>query len=438
MSTISTNNNKKKFMMGWMIVVGCMLIQAIPFGVASNIQPQFVSYVIEGKGFSLAAFSLIFTLGTVVSAVASPFIGMAFNKVNAKFIYLLGCILSGGGFLAFSMCQELWQFYLIAGIVQVGTAAISSIGVPLLINAWFDEESKGKAMGLAFAGGSIGNIFLQQMVAYSLKANGYAQSYLLFGALSLIVGIPVSLLMLRTPKDDSEIVRGNKKAKKEEVKKEDTVSVEWGYALSEVKNIKFFWLFGLGLFFVGMYVSALAVQYPAYLKGFLKIDPMIVGSVGSIFALFSLGGNLFGGIIFDKLGVTKGLVAAFILAAGSCVALMGSAQVAQFSFVFAALKGLSVFAYMMGPAYLAGSFFGKKEFGAILGVVQIFFAVGFAAGSSVFGLLVDNLGYTAAWTSILVFIAIAYGALIVTSIGMSKLNKARIAKLQAESASKAA
>ena len=53
---------------------------------------------------------------------------------------------------------------------------------------------------------------------------------------------------------------------------------------------------------------------------------------------------------------------------------------------------------MMGPSLLAGSFFGKKEFGAILGVVQIFFAVGFAAGSSVFALLVDKAGYSVAWT----------------------------------------
>ena len=48
-----------------------MLIQAIPFGVASNIQPQFVSYVVEENGFTLAGFSLIFTLGTIASAVAS-------------------------------------------------------------------------------------------------------------------------------------------------------------------------------------------------------------------------------------------------------------------------------------------------------------------------------------------------------------------------------
>ncbi|MGL5347738.1 MAG: conjugated bile salt MFS transporter [Peptostreptococcaceae bacterium] len=430
------STNKKKFATGWLIVVACMLIQAIPFGVAANIQPQFVSYVVEEKGFTLAGFSLIFTLGTVVSAIASPFIGMMFNKINTKVMYLLGCILSGGGFLAFSLCQELWQFYLVAGVVQVGTAAISSIGVPLLINGWFDELSKGKAMGLAFAGGSIGNIFLQQMTANFLVSYGASKSYMIFGALSLAVGIPITLLFLRMPKNDTEIVKGNKKQDEKEDK--NTVTVDWGYTFKEAKNLKFFWVFALGLFFLGMYVSALAVQYPAYLKLHLGLDPKIVGNVGSVFALCSLGGNLFGGIIFDKLGLTKGLVVALVLAASSCLALIFAGQMPILAIVFAALKGLSVFAYMMGPSLLAGSFFGKKEFGAILGVVQIFFAVGFAAGSSVFGLLVDNMGYSVAWGSILVFIFICYGSLIAASIGMSKLNKDRIAKLEKEESVKVA
>ena len=50
---MSTLNKSKKLATGWLIVVACMLIQAIPFGVASNIQPQFVSYVVEEKGFTL-------------------------------------------------------------------------------------------------------------------------------------------------------------------------------------------------------------------------------------------------------------------------------------------------------------------------------------------------------------------------------------------------
>ena len=425
MNTLNQNKSKK-FATGWLIVVACMLIQAIPFGVASNIQPQFVSYVVEEKGFTLAGFSLIFTLGTIVSAVASPFIGMMFNKISAKTMYLLGAILSGGGFLAFSMCQELWQFYIVAGIVQVGTSIISSIGIPLLINSWFDDTTKGKALGLAFAGSGLGNIFLQQMTAYSLVNFGSSKSYLMFGALSLIVGIPVSLLFLRMPKNNSEIVKGNKKENRKE-ESQNTTTVEWGYTFKEAKNLKF----------LGMYVSALAVQYPAYLKVHLAIDPKFVGNVGSVFALFSLGGNLFGGALFDKLGVTKGLIIAFILAGVSCLALMFAGQMEILAIVFAALKGLSVFAYMMGPSLLVGAFFGNKEFGAILGVVQIFFAVGFAAGSSVFGLLVDNMGYGVAWWVVFAFIIVCYGSLIVASIGMTKLNKERIANLTNNSTKKA-
>lgn len=436
MSTLNQSKSKK-LATGWLIVIACMLIQAIPFGVASNIQPLFMAYILDpqsGYGFSQAGFSLIFTLGTVVSAIASPFVGSMYNKVSVKTMYLAGSILSGGGFLAFSMCKELWQFYLVAGIVQVGTAAISSIGVPLLINGWFDELSKGKAMGLAFAGGSIGNIFLQSMTAFSLANFGISKSYLMFGALSLAVGIPISILFLRMPKNDGEIVKGKKKGNDKEENNSD-VSVDWGYSLKEVKSLKYFWILALGLFFLGMYVSVLAVQYPAYLKNFLKVDPMIVGMVGSTFALFSLGGNLFGGVIFDKLGITKGLMVAFGLAGTSCLALMNAGSIPMLAPVFAALKGLSVFAYMMGPSLLTGSFFGKKEFGAILGVVQIFFAVGFAAGSSIFGLLVDNMGYSVAWTFVFAFIVVCYVSLITASIGMTKLNKERISKLQASTSS---
>ena len=412
--------DKKRFSQAWIIVVACMLIQAIPFGVASNIQPQFVSYVVQEKGFTLAGFSLIFTLGTVASAVASPFIGVLFNKVNTRLMFLLGAILSGGGFFAFSMCNQLWQFYLVAAVVQIGTAAISSIGVPLVINRWFDEESKGKAMGIAFAGSGLGNIFLQQLVVSSLVANGASKSYMIFGALSLIVGIPVALFFIKMPKNDSEVVRGNKKAEKHEA-----ISTDSGFTFKEATKTKYFWFFGIALFFLGMYVSALAVQYPAFLSSDAGFKPGLVASVGSVFALFCLFGNLFGGAIFDKLGVTKGLIVAFVLAALSCVSLMFSKELAFLAFIFAITKGLSVFAYMIGPSILTGSFFGQKDFGAILGVVQIFFAIGFAAGSSVFGVLVDNFGYRVAWIVILVFIVIAYLSLIGTSIGIEKFKKQR-------------
>ena len=148
-------------------------------------------------------------------------------------MYIVGCILSGGGFLAFSICRELWQFYLVSAIVQVGTSVISSIGVPLLINSWFDDVTKGKAMGIAFAGSGLGNIFLQQLVTSSLAANGPSRSYMIFGALSLIVGLPVSIFLLRMPRDGSEIVRGKNASS---TKSSDTPSNKIGYTFKEASN----------------------------------------------------------------------------------------------------------------------------------------------------------------------------------------------------------
>ncbi|HAU5070307.1 TPA: conjugated bile salt MFS transporter [Clostridioides difficile] len=420
-------NNKfsiKNFSNAWVIVLGCMLIQAVPFSIVASIQPQFISYVVEGEGFSLASFSLIFTIGTIASAIASPFIGVLFSKVNIKILYLLGCIISSIAFATFSICTELWQFYTVSCIVQIGATIISAIGIPVLISAWFDEESKGKALGFAFAGGSIGSIFLQPLAVRLLSTQGYSRSYLIFGIVALIVGIPVILFILRMPKDVNEKVKSKGKKKKAS----DTISPSvWGYTLKEAKKIKYFWIMTIGFIFVGIYVSSLSVQYPTYLRNYL--NPILIGTVGSTFALFALIGNLFGGLLFDKFGQIKPLIISFVLVLIATLSLLLVDKSSAFAFVFAILKGLSVFAYMIGPAYLTGTFFGQKEFGSIYGIVQLIFAVGFALGSTLFGLLVDNFGYRFSWSIIILSVIIAYTLLIITSIGMKKLNKERLDKL---------
>ena len=47
---------KSTFFYGWLIVVGCMLIQAVPYSLAANIQPAFTSYVTSGEGLLILNF----------------------------------------------------------------------------------------------------------------------------------------------------------------------------------------------------------------------------------------------------------------------------------------------------------------------------------------------------------------------------------------------
>ncbi|MBC6696077.1 MFS transporter [Terrisporobacter mayombei] len=424
---MDTIKNKKGMQKGWIMVIVCMLIQAVPFGIASNIQPLFIHPVTSEYGFSLTGFSLLFTIGTIVSAIAAPIIGTLFSKINLRIIYTAGAILCGGGFALFSMCTELWQFYTVAAVVQVGTAIISSIGVPLLINSWFDSNIRGKALGIAFAGGSIGNIFLQQLATRSLVANGPSKSYLIFGLVSLITAIPIALFLVKMPKDNNEVVKVNNKEQQENTNSKE---VDISYTLKEAQKNKFFWMMSIGFLFVGLYVSAYSVQYANYFQGVLKLDAVVIATAGSIFAVCSLGGNVLGGLLFDKLGVVKclSLSAVFVFISGIFILLSGNNSI--YAYLFSAVRGLAVYVYMMAPAYMVGQYFGKKEYGGILGMMNLVFAVGFSGGSVLFGVLASSFGYNTTWMIILGFVAMAFILLLTSAKGMEKQNEQRKASKQ--------
>lgn len=90
---------------------------------------------------------------------------------------------------------------------------------------------------------------------------------------------------------------------------------------------------------------------------------------------------------------------------------------------FAVLLGISMFSYIIGPSYLSGALFGDMEFGTILGIVQVFFAIGYAVGTVTFGLSVENLGYTTTWSITIVYVLVAYSCLLISSIDIEKYNK---------------
>lgn len=421
----SITGKDKKIATGWLIVIACMLVQAIPNGIVMNTQSLYMYPVMQAKGFTLSQFSLIFTIGTIVPAIIGPFIGGIYRKVNTKILYLIGGVLLSCGFMTFSIAEKLWQFYAIAAVVQVGASIVSGIGVPILLNSWFDKTSKGKAMGIAYAGGSIGNVFLQQLVVGTISSRGYAHSYFVFGLVALAAIIPIALFMIRMPKNENEIVRG-----KVQEKEEKTTSVDISYTLKEAQKNKYFWIMGIGLFFVGIYVSAYSIQYAAYFQGELKLSPSTIATTGSLFALASLFGNLVGGILFDKLGAVKTLAIGALAVIGSGVALLMAGTSPLFAHVHSILKGLAMFVYMMAPAYMVGAFFGNKEYGSILGLINLNFALGFCSGSALFGVFVEKFGYNVTWMGILVCVVIAFTSLIIVAKGMTKANKERMERLK--------
>lgn len=419
--TLSTNNkidNKKKYF----IVFICMFLQAVPYSIAQNIQPLFVPYVIKQFGFSLAGFSLIFTCGAIASAIFSPVLGNVFEKVNIKLLFLVGATLSAVGFMGFGFSHNLAQFYALAAMQKVGCLLFSGIGVPYLINSWFPKEGRGKALGIAFSGGSIGNVFLQQITSQMLASRGATYSYIFFGVLALVCSLPVVMIFVRLPKaGEVEVVEEN------EAEEVQTSGFD-GLGAKATKQNKYFWLFSIGYAIIAVSISALSTQYATYFTGELGLSATLVGTLGSVFAAFCLIGNVSGGALFDKIGTLKTMTISMLLQGVAIVALIFCAKVHALAFLFSIAYGLNVYSYMSAPAFMATDVFGKKESSKIFGTISLLFALGYAFGSTLVGMIVDKVGFGAAWIVMLGCVVVGYTLL----LGSIKKVKEQYAEMEVE------
>ena len=419
--TLSTNNkidNKKKYF----IVFICMFLQAVPYSIAQNIQPLFVPYVIKQFGFSLAGFSLIFTCGAIASAIFSPVLGNVFEKVNIKLLFLVGATLSAVGFMGFGFSHNLAQFYALAAMQKVGCLLFSGIGVPYLINSWFPKEGRGKALGIVFSGGSIGNVFLQQITSQMLASRGVTYSYIFFGVLALVCSLPVVMIFVRLPKaGEVEVVEEN------EAEEVQTSGFD-GLGAKATKKNKYFWLFSIGYAIIAVSISALSTQYATYFTGELGLSATLVGTLGSVFAAFCLIGNVSGGALFDKIGTLKTMTISMLLQGVAIVALIFCAKVPALAFLFSIAYGLNVYSYMSAPAFMATDVFGKKESSKIFGTISLLFALGYAFGSTLVGMIVDKVGFGAAWIVMLGCVVVGYTLL----LGSIKKVKEQYAEMEVE------
>lgn len=416
----------------YFMVFLCMFTQAVPYGIAQNIQPLFVPYVVKTFHFTLASYTLIFTFGAVAASIASPFIGKGLAKFNFKVMYFIGIVLSALAYLCFGLSSKLPEFYAAAIVCMAGSTFFSGQGVPWVINHWFPNKGRGTALGIAFCGGSIGNIFLQPITAKVLKFFGTPQKpFFIFAATLLIVGFIITLF-IRTPRQN-EIVETAAEANeaKAAAAQKEANNFE-GWTMKEVLKMKWFWVFSIGFLIIGLGLASLNEDYAAFLKTQLPFTT--VGLVGSLYGVGCLIGNVCGGVLFDKLGTAKAMTFAGVMYVISIAMMIivafqpyNSGTGRLCGFAYAIFCGLAVFSYMSGPAFMSKDLFGKKEQGVMLGLVGLAYAIGFAIGAPLFGAIKDIANFKMAWYVMMACVVIGFILLIVAVIRIKATQKKVIA-----------
>ena len=445
-----------------LIVFSCMLLQAIPYSMAQNVPPLFIKPLERAYGFDLQQIGYIFTIGAVAAALVSPVAGKFYKNHNLKYVMLIGLIISGLGICLNSFAKNLGVLLIGSAITQIGSITFSGLGIPYLIATWFNKQEKAKALGIAFAGGSIGNFFLQPIVETLLTNYSVHIVYAICGITSIIIGSIIILFLIHpnkalenanikktatasnanaavkssntavnststatatesTDNKDVPFSTANVKSQADKKQSEDTISVEKGIGYRNTLKLKSFWLLGLFYLLIGLAISALSTQYADYFES-IGVAKKAIGMIGSAFAIACLIGNLGGGVLFAKFGVRKTMGIAFILQLLALVSIFAglfnhSLGVAA-GIGWAVFYGLNVFSYMSGPAIMMQNLFGMKDTSQILGTFSIFFAVGFAVGNIIFGMFVDKLGFGAGWVSVACYTTVGFLGLLAVMKGI--------------------
>ncbi|MEG1778475.1 MAG: MFS transporter [Oscillospiraceae bacterium] len=394
----------KKFS-GWSVFAGCFLLMFFGNGIIAGTTALFVAPICGTFGFDLAAYSVVTLLGSIASAVSSTVLAGKMQKGNMKMIMLACMIISGVSFSVMGLCTELWQFYLVFVICNLGFGGVAQLPVAMLITAWFDDK-RSIVMSLSFAGNGTGTAIWAMIFSKMIAGgpNGWQMCYFIGGGIVVVVCSLITLLLVKKDPQScgqqAYLQDPSKKAKssnKEEAVKDDWVGVDKKIAF---KTTAFMMMAAL-ILLLGCALTGVTSHVVNYLItiGWATTD---AGSVVSVMSLVGIFGVVLGGFLFEKLGPRNGIFLActfYILAFAS----LFFAKNPIFGYAFAIIFPLGGMLPRLVPALLTSRVFGTKDYASIYAILNVFFLVGCSVGAVLTGVIYNIAGYTMAWTVYIVF-----------------------------------
>jgi MFS family permease len=257
----------------------------------------------------------------------------------------------------------------------------TAIPCSLVISNWFTSR-RGAAMGVAFAGTSVGGMVMSPIGNWIILNWGWRAAFVVSGAAILVLAVPLILLVIRTRPSDVGLepyLRAGEEG-------ENDAEI-WGVSLKRAFSLSVFWKISLIMFVIGLVTSGLGTHCVAYLTD-LEHSPTSAALAWSTVMGVMIVGILLSGPIADRWGARNAMIIDCTLFAVS-IAIVVWARPYWVVLVFSVVYGLALGAPLVINPLLAGGYLGMRHFGAIYGVLNIMATVGAAIGPVATGVFFD-------------------------------------------------
>lgn len=186
---------------GYWILTGALLSQFITAGMQSYVVGGFFTPMIDDLGWSRSEITLSRTIGQFVFAFAGLYVGGMVDRHGGRWLMRGGATVLGISLFASSYISELWQWWLLNGIMlSVGSAMCGSLIVNVTLSKWFVRK-RGRVVGIAAMGISFAGVALTPFATWLVDTVGWREAWQVLGVMAFVLIFPVSFLMRRAPED---------------------------------------------------------------------------------------------------------------------------------------------------------------------------------------------------------------------------------------------
>jgi MFS family permease len=382
---------KPKIFYGWWIVGVGFLAQFMGIGVSAYATSIFFQAMFSDLGWTRGDLALSMSVGAILTAILSPFVGIFVDKHGASWIMAVSAFATGGCLILLGYVHDLWQAFIIFSLLAAFRVGFVTIPVMTMVSNWFSEK-KGSAMGITTAGQGLGGFILSLLSVYLISSLGWRMAWGAIGLLTWVIMIPPALLVAKQKPEVMGLLADGKGV--------PLKSDKW--TLGSLLRMPAFWFVAL-LHLLYMFGHASIFQHGFSLFTDKGIPAMTAGTMIGVLGLFSLSGKVVLGYLSDRISVRYVMMIALALAATSILPLFW-AESTWGAWLFIVFWGFWECGVIALQPILVATLFDRAIIGKMLGIFTMFSVLSQLMGPPFMGYIHDITGdYNLALSTFIVF-----------------------------------
>ncbi len=376
---------KKKVFYGWIIVGTCCLVMATTMGIITNCNSLFIKPVAEELGISRQTISLMISLQSLGTMIASLFTGKIFNGRNTITVMRAAIIAMTAAYFLNSFAISIWQLYVTYFINGIMLSLVTTLPISFLINNWFIDRT-GYALGLASMGSGFGGAFFNSLAGRIMNGAGWRTTYRILALFILVIAVPCIFFVLKLrPEEIGESPYREHGEKETDQKPELT-----GYTFAEARKTPILWILYVLAVIIGICLNSMYTTVSPHLqdKGYSLV---FSANVLSACLLVMAAGKILIGRIFDRYGAKAGFFCACAALIAATIGMRFCTVAPALALIVAGVGFGCIFGAVVYPLTIP-LVFGKKDYRAVIGPASALFSLGGIIGPLFAGRIYDMTG----------------------------------------------